>query len=56
MQSGSEIFSGRRNNVRQEAFEAGKAIDSTFNSNDSKDLLKLLQKASAESILKVSRM
>lgn len=55
MHSGSELLWGKSNNARQEAFEAGKKLDKTFNSSDSKELLKVLQKASADDILKVSK-
>lgn len=53
-QSGSEFFNSRSSNARQIAFDAGKKIDKNFNSNDSKELLKVLLKASAEDILHVS--
>ncbi|XP_057655933.1 juvenile hormone esterase-like [Diorhabda carinulata] len=52
MQSGSPVGSElRTQNITNEAYKLAKALDPTFNSTDSSDILKLLQSASAEDIL-----
>lgn len=54
LQSGSTVYNGRSNNARETIFQVGRGIDNTFSSNDSTDLLKLLQSAPADKILNVS--
>lgn len=54
LQSGSLLFSGRSNNAREIAFQVGQAVDKQFSSNDSIELLKVLQEASAQDIYDVS--
>lgn len=54
LQSGSPLFFSRSNHARQDAFQVGKFVNEQFSSNDSTELLKVLQNASAEVILAVS--
>lgn len=53
MQSGCPIFTTRSNNATEIAFQIGQAVDNTFLSNDSRELLEVLQRTPAEKLLKV---
>lgn len=54
LQSGSQLYAGRSNDARVEAFKTGPVLDRRFNSSDSRELLKVLQNASSTDIMKVS--
>lgn len=52
MQSGSSILHGSYvNHARNYAFQLGRLLDKNFTSDDSKELLDVLRKASAEDIV-----
>ncbi|XP_074034176.1 juvenile hormone esterase [Leptinotarsa decemlineata] len=52
MESGSPLVGFEQKNPREEAFNCGRTLDRNFRSNDTGDLLKVLQEAPAASILK----
>lgn len=47
------MFYARGNHAREKAFKVGHTVNKQFSSNDSKELLKILQEANAEDINKV---
>lgn len=54
MESSSQLGGVFQLNARENAFALGRKVDSSFSSNDSHDLLEVLQKASTEDLYNVS--
>lgn len=54
LESGNEMFTSISNNATEAAFHVGRNLNKNFTSNDSKELLEILQRATAAELINVS--